>query len=149
MLPQTKPANEAPRLTHQNGQVILTPPDVDQTEVQVGYRVLGNILPRSLEIGFRPFIRGISASAPRIWYASLFTKPRCRHQPSRANSKISYKAGNWHASPAPTKRDYSDWAFIPCSGDDFVMTSLPPSKYSRAFWILIRTCFSFLPLDAT
>ncbi len=32
--------------------------------------------------------------------------------------------------------------------DDFGMTSLPPSRYSRAFWILIRTCFSFLPLDA-
>ncbi len=34
--------------------------------------------------------------------------------------------------------------FHPCSGDDFGMTSLPPSRYSRAFWILIRTCFSFL-----
>ncbi len=48
---------------------------------------------------FLPFIRGLSASAPRIWYASLFAKPRCRYQPSRANSKISYKVGNWHASP--------------------------------------------------
>ncbi len=41
----------------------------------------------------------------------------------------------------PTKRDCSDWAFIPCRGDDFGMTSLPPSRYSRGFWILIRTCF--------
>ncbi len=41
----------------------------------------------------------------------------------------------------------SVWAFIPCSGDDFGMTSLPTSRYSRAFWILIRTYFSFLPLD--
>ncbi len=39
-------------------------------------------------------------SAPRIWHASLFTKPRCRYQPSRANSKI----GNWHASP-PLRRE--------------------------------------------
>ncbi len=38
--------------------------------------------------------------------------------------------------------------FIPCSGDDFGMTSLPPSRHSRAFWILIRTSFSFLPHDA-
>ncbi len=33
--------------------------------------------------------------------------------------------------------DCSDWSFIPYSGDDFGMTSLPPSRYSRAFWILI------------
>ncbi len=42
-----------------------------------------------------------SAAAPRIWYASLFTKPRCGYQPSRANSKIIYKVGNWHASSPP------------------------------------------------
>ncbi len=57
-----------------------------------------------------PFIRGFSASAPRIWYAYLLAKPRCRYQLSTANSKISYKACNWHA-----KRDCSSWAFIPCN----------------------------------
>ncbi len=41
-------------------------------------------------------IWGLSASIPWIWYASLFTKPRVRYQPFRANSKISYKVGNWH-----------------------------------------------------
>ncbi len=47
-----------------------------------------------LEIGFHPVIRGFGASAPRLWYASLFAKPTyqiCKYQPSRANSKISYK----------------------------------------------------------
>ncbi len=61
-------------------------------------------LPRSLEIGFHPFIRSLTVSAPRIWYASLFAKPRCRYQPSRANAKISYKVRNWHASPPPPLR---------------------------------------------
>ncbi len=28
------------------------------------------------------------------------------------------------------------------------MTWIPPSRYLRTFWILIRTCFSSLPLDA-
>ncbi len=41
------------------------------------------------------FIRGLNASAPRLWYASLFAKPRCRCQPSRANSKVGYNVGNW------------------------------------------------------
>ncbi len=49
-----------------------------------------------------------------------------------------------YSFPPPSKRDCSDWAFIPCSGDNFGMTSLPPSIYSRAFWILIRTCFTTL-----
>ncbi len=31
------------------------------------------------------------------------TKPRGKYQPSRANSKISYKVGNWHSSP-PQRR---------------------------------------------
>ncbi len=30
--------------------------------------------------------------------------PRCRYQTTRANSKISYKAGNWHSSP-PLRRE--------------------------------------------
>ncbi len=34
------------------------------------------------------------------------------------------------------KRDCSGWAFMPCSGDDFGLTWLPPLKYLR---ILIRT----------
>ncbi len=33
-------------------------------------------------------IRGFSAFTPRIWYTSLFAKPRGRYQPLRANSKI-------------------------------------------------------------
>ncbi len=40
-----------------------------------------------------------SPHLPWIWYASLVAKPCCRYQPSRANSKISYKAGNWQTSP--------------------------------------------------
>ncbi len=53
---------------------------------------------------FIPFIRAISASAPWIWYATLFAKPRCRYYPPRANSKISYLVGNWYASP-PLRRE--------------------------------------------
>ncbi len=64
------------------------------TDYQSEYRSL-NI---SLKIGFHPFIRGLSAATLRIWYFSLFANPRCRYQPSRANPKISYKVGNWHAS---------------------------------------------------
>ncbi len=56
------------------------------------------LLPRSLEIGFHPFMRDLSASAPRIWCASLFAHPRGRYQPFGANSKISYKVGNWHSA---------------------------------------------------
>ncbi len=56
-------------------------------------------LQRSLENDFHPFIRGLSASVPRKLYVSLFTKPRCRYQPYRANSKISNTDGNWHGSP--------------------------------------------------
>ncbi len=33
------------------------------------------LLPRPLAIGFHPFIRGLSASAPRILYASLICSP--------------------------------------------------------------------------
>ncbi len=56
------------------------------------------LLPRYLVIGFRPLIRGLSASASWIWYASLFAKPRGRYQPFRANSKISNNVGKWHYS---------------------------------------------------
>ncbi len=42
-------------------------------------------------------------AAPRIWYASLFAEPRFRYQLSRANSKVSYKVGSWHAS-SPLRR---------------------------------------------
>ncbi len=76
-------------------------------------------------------------SANHTGWPSLFANPRCRYQPSKENSKISYKVGN-----SSKKRNWSGWAFIPCSGDDFRLTVLPPSSYSRPFWILIRTCFS-------
>ncbi len=58
------------------------------------------ILLRSFEIGFQPIIWGLSAPTPRIWYVSPFAKPRGRDLPFRANSKISYKVGNWHSSPS-------------------------------------------------
>ncbi len=54
---------------------------------------------QDLKIGFHPFMRGLSVSATQIWYVSLFAKPGCRYQPSRANSKISHTVGSWHASP--------------------------------------------------
>ncbi len=34
------------------------------------------LIPRPLGIGFHTFIRGLSASVTRIWYASLFAEPR-------------------------------------------------------------------------
>ncbi len=40
-----------------------------------------------------------SAAKLRIWHFSLFAKPRCRYQSSRANPKISYNVVIWHASP--------------------------------------------------
>ncbi len=49
---------------------------------------------RSFVIGFHPIIRGLGASSPRIWYASLFAKPRGRYQPFRANSKIRSNASD-------------------------------------------------------
>ncbi len=57
------------------------------------------LLPRSLEIGFHPIIRGLSTSTPWIWYFRMLAKPRCRCQPPRPNSKLSYKVGNCHSSP--------------------------------------------------
>ncbi len=60
--------------------------------------------PGNLHVPFRKIVPFKLPLAPRIWYSSLFTKPRCRHQPSRANSKICYKVGNWHASP-PLQRE--------------------------------------------
>ncbi len=44
----------------------------------------------------------------------------------------------------PYEKGLQRWTFIPRSGDDFGLTWLPPSRSSRVFWILIRTCF-FLP----
>ncbi len=52
------------------------------------------LLPRSLEIDLHSFKRGLSASAPRIWYACMFAKPGGRYQTLRASSKLSYKVGN-------------------------------------------------------
>ncbi len=60
-----------------------------------------------LKIGFLPLMRGLRASAPQIWYANLFAKPRGRYQHFRANSRMSYKVGNRHSSPpyeAPSQR---------------------------------------------
>ncbi len=34
------------------------------------------------------------------------------------------------------------------NNNDFRRTYLPPSKYSQAFWIVIRTCFSSSLLEA-
>ncbi len=62
------------------------------------------LLPKSLEIGFHSIIRDLRASIPRIWYASLFVKPRSRYQKFRAILKISYKVGNWVSSP-PLRRE--------------------------------------------
>ncbi len=90
------------------------------------------------------FTRRLRMALQFFLQPSLFAKPCWRYQPSRANSKISYKVSNWFAPPSLRR----DWAFIPCSGDDFRLIWLPPSRYSRAFWILIRTCFYFLPPDA-
>ncbi len=53
-------------------------------------------LPKKIEIGFHPIIRGLSASTHWICYASLFGTRRGKYQPFRANSKINYKVGNWH-----------------------------------------------------
>ncbi len=46
---------------------------------------------------FIRFYGVLSASTSRMWYVSLFTKPRCRYLPSSANSKVSSTVGNWHA----------------------------------------------------
>ncbi len=58
------------------------------------------LLPRSFQIARHLIIRGFRASTPWVWYVSLFAKPRGRYQPFRANSKVSYKFGNWYSSPA-------------------------------------------------
>ncbi len=63
-------------------------------------------------------------------------------------SRISLENTNnflW-ASTSPTKRGCSDWAYIPCSADDFEKSSLPPLG---AFWIFIGTCLSFHPIDSS
>ncbi len=46
------------------------------------------------------YTEALSASAPRIWCASLWAKPRDRCQPFGANSKISYKVGNLDPPPS-------------------------------------------------
>ncbi len=35
------------------------------------------LLPRSFELGFDPVMRDVGASAPAVWYAGRFAKPRC------------------------------------------------------------------------
>ncbi len=90
-----------------------------------------------------PIKWGLSTSTLRIWYVSLFAKPRGRYQPFRANSEISHKVGKF-----PTKSDCSGWTFIPWRSDSFGPTLLPQSRYSRVSWMLIRTWFLSHPLDA-
>ncbi len=62
------------------------------------------LLPRSLQISFHSIMRGLSACAPRMWYASRFAKRRGRYPPFRAKSKIIYKVVNWHSLP-PLRRE--------------------------------------------
>ncbi len=93
------------------------------------------LVPRSLEIGFHPFIRGLTTSTPRIWYASLFNKPRCRYQPSWAISKISYNVGNWYTSP-PLRRETAG------AGPSFLIT---PFKIITGLLDIDPNSF-FLPL---
>ncbi len=90
-------------------------------------------------IGFHPLMRGLSASAPQIWYDSLFSKSRCRYQQPKAKSKISYKGGNWHWSP-PLRRETK------AAGASFFAAAATTS--GLLIGILIRTFFSSLPLDA-
>ncbi len=49
----------------------------------------------SLIVGVHPIISGLSATTPQIWCVSLIAKPRGRYQLFGANSRISYKVGNW------------------------------------------------------
>ncbi len=58
-------------------------------------------LHRSFEIRFHSIKWGISVPTPRIWHA----KCRGRCQPFGANTKISYKVGNWHSSPSLRKEN--------------------------------------------
>ncbi len=81
------------------------------------------LLPWSFEIVFHHTLRGLSVSVPWICYANLFVT-------------------------SPMKRGFSGRAFIPCSGHNLGLIWLSPSRFSRALCILIRTCFSCLPLDA-
>ncbi len=79
---------------------------------------------------------------------SLFAKPCCIYQPSRANSKISYKVGNWHAPPpyeetgpsfltAATTSGWSDYRLQDIQGpfgywSELVFTSSRPTRPKRA-----------------
>ncbi len=45
------------------------------------------------------------ASTPRLRYAGLFAKPLGTYQPSRANSTMGYKAGNWASSCSQRRED--------------------------------------------
>ncbi len=95
------------------------------------------LLLRFFQIGFHSIVRSFSESAPRIWYASLFAKPRGRYQPVRENSKIIYKVGNWHLLPCLAVP-----SFLAA-----VTTWLPHSRYWLVYWMWIRTCFSSLLFD--
>ncbi len=98
---------------------------------------------KSLEIGFHPFIRGLSASAPRMWYASLFPKPRGRYQQFRAISKIGY----W----LPFK-EWLQWRHVRHSRrmlyiESFTFNPPPPPPNSIRLFELSSFCLLF-PLYA-
>ncbi len=65
---------------------------------------INSCLHRSFEIRFHSIMWGISVPTPRIWHA----KCRGRCQPFEANTKISYKVGNWHSSPSLRKENTAD-----------------------------------------
>ncbi len=75
-------------------------------------------LPKSFEIGFHSIIRGLSAATPRIWYASLFAKPRGRYQPFRAKVKISYTDGKL----GPHSMQWRRFVFSPSQSSRIKMT---------------------------
>ncbi len=94
---------------------------------------------------FYSIIQGLSAPTPPIWHASVLAKTRSRYQPFRANSKISSRVSNWHWSPSLRRETAVDrLSFLA----DFGLTWFPYWRYSRAYWIWIRTCFFSLPLGS-
>ncbi len=95
-------------------------PTAQCTEAANKARWLIFMIRHSFQIGFHPCIRRLRASAPQIWFASLFAKPRCRYQPSWANSKIIYKVGNWHASLTAAAGP----SFVAAAGDFKILKGL-------------------------
>ncbi len=74
-------------------------------------------------------------------FTGNYTQHWFYYQPSTTNSKISFTVGNWHASPTLRRETAASGpSFL--AGTTTSDSQLPPSRYSRAFWILIRTCSS-------